>query len=84
MTPAESIPATEKNLSETLQMPILSLNHIPKEQVVEQVVSSPATAVSRSQGHQTHWPAFEPLLGTSVLDSSFEGVSGFVVVEEVV
>ena len=55
-------------------MPVLSLN--PKDQVVEQVVGSPAIAVSRSQGHQSHWSAFEPLLGTSVLDRSFAGVSG--------
>ena len=56
---------------------------MPKEQVVKQVVGSPKFAVSRSQGHQSHWSVFEPLLGTSVLDCSFAGVSGLVVAEEV-
>ena len=64
-------------------MPVLSLNHMPKEQLLEQVVGSPAIAVSRSQGDQPHWCAFEPLLGTSILNRSFAGVSGLVVVEEV-
>ena len=62
---------TENILSERLQMLVLSLNHMPKEQVVEQVVGSPAFAVSRSQGHQSHWSAFEPLSGTSVYTQQF-------------
>ena len=41
-----------------------------------------AFAACRSQGHQSHWSAFEPLSGTSVLNNSSAGVSGLVDVSE--
>ena len=73
-------PPLTKSFPQTLQMSVLRLNLLSNEQAV----GGPAIAASRSQGHQSHWSAFKYLSGTSVLDSSFAGVSGFVVLEEVV
>ena len=59
-------------------MSVLRLNLLSNEQAV----GGPAFAACRSQGPQSHWSAFEPLLGTSVLNNSSAGVSGLVVVSE--